>query len=345
MQIINIFFVVLAKNTMSSIDNHFIKNLKSKCPKNVSFIDEISMALDINYDAAYRRVNGKTSISLEDAIKLSKYFKISLNNLFNLGNKNRITITKTKEIKNAIDLENYFNNLTKDLSVLNNDASSVFYSAKDLPIFYVLQNNLLSKFKIYVWLYILDKDVAKKNIPFEKFNLPISLIQAAKNSGTAYGNVRITELWNYGVIDSIINQISYFFETKLLSYKSALIICEDLRDTILKIEESAYLGKRKNKKQTEFRLFHNELLILNNNIIIKNKNTKTLISPYSLLRYYKIEDQFTCNTISDFLHEQLSNSKLLSNTGIKERILFFKPIYNQIDHLLKRLKLLNEFPL
>lgn len=330
---------------MSLIDDLLIKNLKSKCAKNVSFIDEISIALDINYDAAYRRVNGKTAISLEDAVKLSKYFNISLNNLFNIGNKNIITITKSKEIKNAIDLENYFTNLTNDLSLLNNDKSSIFYSAKDLPIFYVLQDNLLSKFKIYVWLYILDKDVAKKNIPFEKFNLPTSLLYAAQKTGVAYNNVRITELWNYGIIDSIINQISYFFETKLLSYKLALLICEDLRKTIKQIEETAYLGKRYNKKQTDFKLYHSELLILNNNIIIKNKNEKTLISPYSLLRYYKIEDQYTCNKIDDFLHEQLNNSKLLSKTGLKERILFFKPIYNQIDNLLMRLKFSEEFPL
>lgn len=328
---------------MSFIDDQLIKNLKSKCSKNISFIEEVAMALDINYDAAYRRVNGKTSISLEDAIKLSRYFNISLNNLFNLDKKNVITITKTKEIKNAIDLENYFKNLTHDLSILNNDKSSIFYSAKDLPIFYVLQDNLLSRFKIYVWLYILNESLPKKNISFEKFIFPPSLTQAAQETGIAYNNVNITELWNYGIIDSVINQISFFFETELLSYESAKLICEDLRKTIKKIEEAAYSGKRQNKKQTEFKLYHNELLNLNNNIIIKNKNKKTLISPYSLLRYYKIEDQYTCNTIDRFLHEQLSNSKLLSNTGLKERILFFKPIYNQIDNLMKRLKLLKQF--
>ncbi len=328
---------------MSIIDDQLIKSLKTKCSKNISFIDEIAIALDINYDAAYRRVNGKTSISLEDAIKLSKYFNISLNNLFNLGEKNVITITKTKEIKNALDLENYFKNLTHDLSILNNDKSSIFYSAKDLPIFYVLQNNLLSRFKIYVWLYILNENVPKKNISFEKFIFPTSLTQATQKAGIAYRNVNITELWNYGIINSIVNQIFYFFETKLLSYKSALLICNDLRKTIKEIEESAYLGKRQNKKQTEFKLYHNELLNLNNNIIIKNKNKKTLISPYSLLRYYKIEDQYTCNAIEGFLHEQLSNSRLLSNTGLKERILFFKPIYNQIENLIKRLNLLKQF--
>lgn len=330
---------------MNTSDNQLIKILKSKCSKNLSFIDEMAFALEINYDAAYRRVNGKTVISLHEAVKLSKYFKVSLNQLYSTGKSNEITISKTKEISNAVELENYFNKLSKDLSLLDNDNSSIFYSAKDIPIFYVLQNNLLSKFKIYVWLYILDKNVAKKNIPFEKFIIPPSLLLAAQKAGKAYNNVKITELWNYGIIDSIINQITYFYETKLLSHKSALVICEDLSVTIKEIEESAYLGIRSNKKQTEFNLYHNELLILNNNIIIKAKNQKTLISPYSLLRYYKIDDQNTCNAIDNFLQEQLHISKLLSKTGVKERILFFKPIYSQIDKLKSRLELLKQFPL
>ncbi len=330
---------------MKDIDIQLIKLLREKCNKNISFIDEIAIALEINYDAAYRRVNGKTSISLKDAIKLSKYFDVSLNKLYATGKSNEILITKTKEITNALDLENYFNKLTKDLSLLNNEKSSIFYSAKDLPIFYVLQDDLLSRFKIFVWLYILDKNVSRKNVAFENFNFPISLLNAAKRTGEAYNNVEITELWNYGTINSIIHQVTYFFETHLLSYKSVQIICEDLKKIIKEIEESAYLGKRFNKTETKFKLYHNELLILNNNLILYHKNKKTLISPYSLLRYYKIEDQTTCNAVDEFFQEQLLISKLLSKTGLKERVLFFKPIYAQIDNFLKKMELFKHFPL
>jgi hypothetical protein len=327
------------------VDSQLIKALKSKCKKNISFIDEIASILEINYDAAYRRVNGKTAISLNEAVILSRYFKVSLNQIYSTGEPNELIITKTKEISNAIQLEKYFLRLSRDLSLLDNENSSIFYSAKDLPIFYVLQDDLLSRFKIYTWLYILDKDIAKKNIPFEDFKIPYTLLQAAQKAGKAYNNVKITELWNYGIINSIVNQITYFFETKLLSYNSALKVTEDLKKIIKEIEESAYLGKRYNKKQTGFKLYHNELLTLNNNIIIKAKNQKTLISPYSLLRYYKIEDQATCNAFEQFLHEQISISKLLSKTGVKERILFFKPKYNQIDKLINRINLLNQFPI
>jgi len=342
----NNLFCILYKKQMIGTDSQFIEVLKLACNKNISFIEEVAFILDINYDAAYRRVSGKTQISLSDAVKLSKHFKISLNQLYNLNKGvSEIMISKTQEIKNAKDLEAYFDRLSRDLSLLDNDYSSIFYSAKDLPIFYVLQDNLLSKFKLYVWLYILDTDMPKKNISFEKYNIPNTLIKASQNTGRLYNNIKITEQWNYGVINSIINQIKYFFELKLLSHKSAIVICEDLIRTIKKIEESSHSGKRFNEKQTEFNLYYNELLILNNNAIVTTRNKKTLFSPYSLLRYYKIEDQTTCNAVHKFLIEQLNLSTLLSKTGAKERILFFKPKYQQIEFLIKELNHLKEYPI
>jgi len=331
---------------MVNIDIQFINKLKSVCDKNISFVEEVAFVLDINYDAAYRRIKGKTQISLNDAVKLSKHFKVSINQLYDLNKgASEIMISKTQEIKNVKDLENYFDRLSKDLSLLDNDYSSIFYSAKDLPIFYVLQDNLLSRFKLYVWLYILDVEMPKKNIPFELFNIPNTLIKASQNTGRLYNNVKITEQWNYGVINSILNQIKYFFELKLLSYKSAMIICDDLYKTIKKIEESSHSGKRFNEKQTEFNLYYNELLILNNNAIVTTHNKKTLFSPYSLLRYYKIEDQNTCNAVDKFLKGQLNLSTLLSKTGAKDRILFFKPKYLQIEFLIKELNHLKEYPI
>lgn len=331
---------------MNNTDIQFINKLKSVCNKNISFIEDVAFVLEINYDAAYRRVTGKTQLSLSDAIKLSKHFKVSINQLYGLNKgASEIMISKTQEIKNVDDLEKYFDHLSRDLSLLDNNYSSIFYSAKDLPIFYVLQDNLLSRFKLYVWLYILDTEMPKRNIPFEKFILPNSLIRASQNTGRLYNNIKITEQWNHGIINSILNQIKYFFELKLLSHKSAMLICEDLIKTIKKIEESTHLGKRFNEKQTEFNLYYNELLILNNNAIVTTRDKKTLFSPYSLLRYYKIEDPNTCDAVHKFLLEQLNLSTLLSKTGAKERILFFKPKYQQIEFLIKELNHLKEYPI
>ena len=65
------------------MQEQFIKYLKAKSQNNTSFIEEIAYVLDVGYDAAYRRVNLKTNLSLEEGIILARHYNVSLNKLFN----------------------------------------------------------------------------------------------------------------------------------------------------------------------------------------------------------------------------------------------------------------------
>jgi hypothetical protein len=115
--------------------------------------------------------------------------------------------------------------------------------------------------------------------------------------------------------------------------------------TIEKIENEVHLGQRSDMRKTTFNLYHNELLLLNNNILMNSNNKKMLISPYSLLRYYLIEDKEICQKFERFMKEQIGFSKLISDTSIKETMLFFKPKKDKIDKLKGRIELIRQFPL
>ncbi len=323
-------------------DNKLIKAIKANSNKNYSFIEEVANALDIGYDAAYRRINGKATISLYETVKLAEYFKISLGDLFDINKKESFVVSKTTEILNGQHLEQYFLNLSKTLEYLSSKNGSMLYSAKDLPIFYFLRDNLLSRFKIFVWLYVLDVNFKFKKIRFDQFKIPASLLKTAMNTGSLFENIKITEVWNQGIIDSTINQIIYFFEMKLLNYNDAILICKDLKKVIESIEENSCRGFR---NDVEYKLYYNELLILNNNVLVKYKHKMNLYSPYSLLRYYLVEDQETCSKFEKFMYDQLTFSKLLSQAGVKDNSIFFNHLYKKIDKLKRRIELIREFPI
>ena len=61
------------------MQEQFFKHLKAKSPDNTSFVEEIAGVLDIGYDAAYRRINLKTNLSLEESVILARHYKVSLN--------------------------------------------------------------------------------------------------------------------------------------------------------------------------------------------------------------------------------------------------------------------------
>lgn len=332
---------------MKDLDIKLLNKIKENCDKNISFIEEVADVLDISYDAAYRRINQKTKLSLEDAIKLSLHFNISLDSLFDekLSYK-KIIINKSEKVSNIYELENYFEKIIKNLlPIKNKEDVNILYAAKDLPLFYFARNPLFSKFKSYTILYLLDKDFPLKKITFESFKLSSRLNHLISSFGEMYYNFNITEIWNERILEQTINQILYFYEIKLLNYATAIKLCDTLKIILEKIEKDTFRGRRNNRTNSKIRLFNSPLLPLNNDVIIKTKNKKTLLSPYLLINYYVIEDQQYIEKYLSLLNNQLHLSNNINNAGVKERMLFFNPKYKQIEKAIQRIELLKQFPI
>jgi hypothetical protein len=313
----------------------FIKYLKSKIADNTSITDTIATVLDINYDAAYRRVTGKTILSLEEGVFLAKYFKVSLNKLFEVGEQNTILIDKSVQIKDEKDLEAYFKgSLDNLLPVARLKSASIIYSAKDVPLFYTLKDSYLTRYKIYVWLKLINEDMAKKKTSFDDFikTIPKSLLESAYRLGETYNYIDITEFWNDNTINGTLEQIMYFFESRLLSRELALHICKDLEDVVDHVErqtiQQSIIGS---KNKSTYNLYKSDLLTMSNTIMVKTAHHKVFFTPFTVLSYFKVEHQGTCDLMDEFFKKQMMNSKLLVNAGEKDRTLFFNKMHQKID--------------
>ena len=325
------------------MQKQFIKYLKTKSQNSTSFVDEIASVLDIGYDAAYRRINLKTSITLEEGVKLAKHYKISLNKLFEVGNQSTIIAELSPGINNLAEIEIWFKQSFNNVSPLTKlKSASIIYSAKDIPVFHTLKDTTLSRYKIYVWLKDVNEDMAKSKITFDDFvtAIPESLLESAFNLGAIYKGVNLTELWNDNTIIGTLQQVLYYFESRLLSSEKALIICDDIEDVINHIEEQtisqSLIGS---KNLSSFKLYKTDLHTLNNTIMVTTPYQKVFFSPFTVLTYFKIEHQLTCELMYEFFEKQMSNSKLLANTGEKDRNLFFNKMRQKIERLRMRIKI------
>lgn len=306
----------------------FIDYLKAELPENTSTIEAVATALGISYDAAHRRVSLKSKFSLDETIVLSKYFNLSLDRLFEATSSIFLTVEKTKNIETEMELQLYFEDSYNSLfPLLKQKNCSILYSAKDIPLFYNLDGNALSNFKYYVWLKLLNPKLA--NISFENFAPISTLIEAGKKLGSLYKNLNTVEIWDITSINSTLKQIHFYFHAGQVSVNSALHLCGLLKKLIDEIALKLI------DKSSEFKLYYNELHLMNNNVLVKTQNAQMLYVPFTLLSYYKTSDKLTCKEAEDFLKKQLRNSKLLNTAGEKERNTFFNKIYAKIDALKK----------
>lgn len=306
----------------------FLKAIRNKISKSVSLIDEIAGVLEISYDASHRRISGKSKFSLDETIKLASHFSISLDNLY--VNKENVIVEKTIEIETLKDMLQYFKRSAEHIEILTkNPKTTLFYSAKDIPLFYFMDGTILSKFKAFVWLNLLNTN--QKKISFENFVINESFTEHMHTLKKAYENTTVNEIWNDTTINSSLQQILYFYEAGLLNLKNANLLCKDLKRIINLIQE------RSNNPENNFSLFYNELILLNNNMLIETEEKLTMFVPYTLLGYFITDNEDSCKNVYRFFKQQIINSIPLGQSGIKEQNLFFNRAIRKIDYYLEKI--------
>ncbi len=323
----------------------FIQHLKKHLPEDRSLITVIGDILNINYDAAYRRVNNKTHLSLEETVILAKHFKISLNKLFEVGSQSTLIAEKSPKIVDVAGLENYFKTSLQNLEPLTKlKSASITYSAKDIPLFYTLTDSFLTRYKIYVWLKFLNEDGSMAKTTFDDFikQIPNSLLESAYALGETYNYISITEFWNDNTINGTLQQILYYFETGLLTKDAAIRICQDLSNIVNHVEQQTIKQTIINSKNNaSYKLYKSDLLTMSNTIMVKTNHQKVFFTPFTVLTYFKIQHQQTCEEMGLFFQKQMLNSKLLVNAGEKDRSMFFNKMHQKIKSVIDRIQIDN----
>ncbi|AYL99201.1 hypothetical protein [Mucilaginibacter celer] len=294
-----------------------------------SLLTELAGVLNISYDAAHRRITGKTKLLLEEAIIICQHYSLSPDQLFMPGN--RVLAEKTKEIRSAGDFVDYLKQSIGILNTLKNDgAAKIYYSAKDIPLFYTIDDSLLSKFKQYVWLGLLSGNVA--SVSFEQFDVQGPIHEYGKALRDMYSHFEAHEIWNDTTVNSGLQQIYYYYRAGLLNIENALTLLNELETVLKLIEDKSAVNNG------SYHLYYNELLVLNNNVLVVSAKQKALFVPYNLLGYFITYDDATCANTELFFNQQLKHSMPLNTGSLRDRKQFFNRAFQRINIYRQRIE-------
>jgi hypothetical protein len=297
-----------------------------KQSKPTSINDEIATVLNISYDAAHRRVSGKSKFSIDETALLAAHYNISLDALF-MGTR-KVILEKTIEILTLEDMLQYFAESAERLRKLTNyPDAALYYFAKDIPIFYFMDGTILSKFKAFAWLHIGNSNLPQTT--FENFVITESFLEHMQKFKKVYDNINVSEIWSDNTISSTLQQVVYFFDAGLLNFKSANAIFNDLKRILGIIGDKC--------DNPKFALYYNELLLNNNNVLVQGNGKQTLFVPYTLLGYFITDNEESCRNVKGFFTQQVRNSVPMSQSGIRERNRFFNNAIRKIDYQIERL--------
>ena len=323
-----------------NIQRTFFKQIKKKIPPYLSIVDEVAEVLSISKDSAYRRINGKTALTLEEIGGLRDRFCLSLDELFPGHHSDVVTFTHRDTNRWDFSLKGYLESILKDLENMEqHQERHLTYVAKDLPVFYWFHGEKLAAFKLFFWAKTIFQSPGLAGQTFFVEAVPPVLMDLGKRIFDTYQQISSTEIWSDEVINATMRQIRYYVESGIIQEPDVLAqLIEDTKSVITLLQHQAKLQQKSSfipppaVEPPKFDLYWNEMLVSENAILFEmgQENMVSHISPNALDILTSNDSRFCDSTKRRFENLQ-QKSKPLNGANEIDRAIFFQKMLDEIN--------------
>jgi len=332
---------------MSSPENLpqlFIKRLQELLPPGQSLAPVLAETLDISLDSAYRRINGKTTFSLEEALILAQNFNLSLDGLSDPHQQNAHF--------NFQDLQPSFESFNEYLDLLLGNLqklaaapeSLLYYSCLDIPIFFNLGSPQIAAFKMFYWMHsILEVDELQTKV-FEPDIIPSFFLEKGKLIYDTYCKIPSIELWTTNTLDSTLRQIEFYNNAGHIRSKEVNeALFADLKQMLERLNTMAERGTKvidrvpdENEKDN-YKLYESDIELTGNGALALVGDRK--ISFIGHLTFHTLTSEHPALNYKTLLwYERLvRKANLISSISAKYRYQFISTLEEDLNSTKKRL--------
>jgi hypothetical protein len=295
----------------ADIQVRLFRRIKDQIPAHVSLVDDIAELLNISNDSSYRRIRGEKALSLQEVCTLCKHYKISLDDLVG-GTPASITFRTELLKEDSYTFRDWLKGLLSyTLSTNRTEDREAFFILNELNIYQIIQVPEVCAFKLFFW--------QKSNLDFPNF----------------------TE----ECLNSYLKQILYYAEAGYFeSKKDAVTICEKLVELLNHQQKQAELGfkfpygKPPSGKEGNFQLYHNDIILADNTILIRAGDAITSVITNNAINLMATHNSEFYRYNYNWGKNLLGKSILISGTAEKERNRFFMKLREQVEQVANRVR-------
>jgi hypothetical protein len=328
----------------STIQEILFQTIKGKLAPNISFVHELSELLGISYDSAYRRIRGEKELSLKELKTICFQYNISVDALFNLKS-NHVIFNSLAIGEDGFNIENWLQSLLGAIKKIHAAKDrEIIYAAKDIPVFYYFEFPEIAAFKIYFWNKALIPASGYEN-KLLSLDAPVELYETGRQLLMHYVKIPTVEIWSEETIASVLRQIEFcYLSGFFVSLDDVFRLCDVLDAWLNHVQSQAEHGfqfMRGNPAEgieNSYRLFHNEVLVTDNTILVTADGQKTSYNTYNVINQLITTNPVFCAQIDNSLRNLMQNSTLISGTSSKDRYRFFNILHEKIKALRGRIE-------
>ena len=309
-------------------------------PANQTLVSAVADVLGINVDSAYRRIRGDTLLSFDEAIKLSKRFRISMDSFANVTfDKNYIRCRYSPlHLKDMNDYLTFIQHISEHIDRLKTaPGSEIFVSTVDIPLLNLFAYRELTLFKLFSW----SKCVYGYKYDFETFVKEKEKVETLDSLHARiaqnYQIVDSTEIWTAGTVDATLRLINYHAEMEHFEDKQfPILLCEQLQELMNKLRGWAEKGM-KGPENIPFKFYVSETEIANTCMLFKRPESSACLVRLYTINGLSISDQRFCRETERWIRSAVQRATLISGSSDTARFNFFKTQRQKIKALIDKL--------
>lgn len=288
--------------TTYNYNSELIKAMNEKLPNGTNLANTLIDMLYLGKEAVYRRLRGEVPFTLAEAATISQKMGVSLDKLAGT-NADSNAIFDLNIIRQTDPLETYYSivdNYVKIFRDLNRDPSSELCTSSNMiPQTFYLKYELLSKFRMFKWIYQFEKIDIEKH--FEDIEIVDKLLEKQREFVRESQEFGHTEyIWDDKLFIYLINDIKYFASVHLISHEYVQKLKKELLQLLDELEGIATRGAFKTGQ---------EVCIFISNINFEATYSYIASSAYhiSLVRVFAINsfathDAQVFNSVKEWIH-------------------------------------------
>ncbi|NDV84940.1 helix-turn-helix domain-containing protein [Bacteroides sp. 51] len=316
------------------LNESFLSALKENFSKQTELISAVEDILKIERESAYRRIKGTVQFTIREMGILAQHLNISLDNLLV---DDQINILHIYMLSPRIDesLERIAQGVKKYLSKIkiieDMPDSEMGVAYAHLPMEFYTPYYTLFRFIYFKWSnYYIGPEKCKD---FSKWKIPDDIVNYHSNVMNMYRKMnKMIYIWDKAIIWDLVNEIKHFVSAGMIEKEDLAEIKKDIHHMLNDLERLAAAGgPENNSEKIELYVSHVKVGVTYS-YLWSETYAASYITTLSMMSTIN-ENRATCKKVREWVKSMKKVSTLISGTGDKERILFFKEQHQIVDSM------------
>ncbi len=230
----------------NELNTGLVNAVKEKLPSKDNLANALMDILYIGKEAIYRRLRGEVPFTLTEAAVISRKLGISLDKMIGVSFRDN-AVFDMNIVSSEKPFEAYYSILEKQVdlfrSVKEDETSEIGTSSNIIPQTLSLKYNMLSKFRLFKWMYQ-NENIKCKH--FEEMEIPQKMVEKQKEYSDLVSHIHSVDyIWDNMIFSHLVNDIQYFCSIHLITDEDKDMLKEELFLLIDEMEELSARGKSK----------------------------------------------------------------------------------------------------